>query len=136
MPDMLANGAAWLAGQLKASAGRTVTITDGSQTISVTATIGSSRFEAANTSGVTEVWETRDFIVAPADLDAIGFPAHGWYVTDTIDGVDVVYAVRTPAGVPEWHYGDGFRQTVRIHTVIADSGDTLLTTEDGELLIT
>ena len=134
MPDMLADGATWLAGQLRGSAGRSVVLSDGTDSITITATIGASRFEGVNTSGVSEVWETRDFIVSPSALD-LGYPDHGWTVTDTVEGVDVVYEVRTPAGVPSWHYGDGFRQTVRIHAVLAESGEVWLTTEAGEPIL-
>jgi len=134
--DMLADGAAWLAGQLKASAGRDVSVSDGTSSITVTATIGSSRFEGQTTSGTAEVWESRDFIVTPDDLADLGDPSHGWTITDTLEGVEVVYEVRTPAGVPEWHYADGFRQTIRIHTVVRDTGVVILTTEGGEPLLT
>ena len=133
---MLADGAAWLAGQLRASAGRSVSVSDGSTEVTLTATIGASRFEAVSQSGVSEVWESRDFIVDPDDLAEIGDPARGWTITDTVDGTEVVYEVRTPPGIPEWRYGDAFRETVRIHTVVRDTGVVILTTEGGEPLLT
>ena len=134
MADMLADGAAWLAGQLSQSAGRAVVLSDGTDSITITATIGRSTFEGVNTSGVAEVWESRDFLVTTGDLD-LGYPSHGWTVTDVIDGVEVVFEVRTPAGVPSWHYSDAFRQIVRIHTTIRDTGELWLTTEAGEPLL-
>lgn len=119
MADMLAAGAAWLADRLAGSAGRTVRYTRGASTANITATIGRSMFEAANQSGVMEVWESRDFVVTAADFP-FGLPARHDRIVDTLAGSDVTYEVTSPRGVPVFHYGDGFRATMRIHTKAVD----------------
>ena len=134
MADMLANGAAWLAGRLKAAASTTVTYVRGNSAGEVAATIGASAFEAANQSGVVERWESRDYLVSTDDLP-FGDPAHGDKIVEEIDGTSVTYEVATPRGVPPWHYGDAFRLIVRIHTKQSESGVTYITTEDGDILV-
>jgi len=132
--NMLASGASWLAGQLKTAAGSTVVYVRGNHAVEVTATIGSSAFEAANQSGVVERWESRDFLIATSDLP-FGDPVQGDKIVEQINGVSVTYAVSTPRGVPPWHYADGFRLIVRVHTTQSDSGVTYIATEGGDLLI-
>lgn len=131
---MLSSGAAWLAGQLHAAASSTVVFVRGASAVETKATVGSSSFEAANQSGVVERWESRDFIVRTDDLP-FGEPQRGDKVVETINGISVTYDVSSPRGVPLFHYGDAFRQTVRVHAVQSDSGVTYITTEDGDLLI-
>ena len=116
MSDLLASGASWLAGQLAAGASRSVRYSRGSDFGTVLATIGTSRFESQGTSGVIEQWESRDFIVKAGTLP-FGEPLRHDKVIDTINGVDVTYEVTSPRGVPVFHYGDAFRQTVRVHTI-------------------
>lgn len=134
MADLLSSGASWLAGQLKSVAGSTVTYRRGNEEAQVTATVGRSQFEAANQSGVLEQWESRDFLISTADLP-FGDPQRGDVIIE--NGTLVVeYEVTSPRGVPEWHYGDAFRQIVRIHTVQTDAGVIYLTTEAGEQITT
>lgn len=134
MADMLANGAAWLAGQLKAAASTTVAYVRGNQAIDVTATVGSSAFESANQSGVLERWESRDYLIPTEDLP-FGDPAQGDKIVHEIDGVSVTYEVASPRGVPLWHYADAFRLIVRVHTKQSETGVTYITTEDGDILV-
>lgn len=134
MADLLADGAAWLAGQLKAAAARAVIFVRGSSAIEVSATVGMSSFQAADQNGVLEQFESRDFIIEAADLP-FGEPQRGDKVVETIDGITITYDVATPRGMPLWRYGDAFRRTIRVHTVQSDSGVTYITTEDGDLLI-
>lgn len=115
MADMLAAGAAWLAGRLAESAGRSVRYVRGGSTATITATVGRSMFEAANQAGVLEQWESRDFVVRTTSFP-FGLPARHDKIVDTLGGSDVTYEVTSPRGVPVWHYGDGFRATMRIHT--------------------
>jgi len=124
MADLLASGASWLADRLAASAGRTVRYVRGQTTVNLTATVGASVFEAANQSGVLERWESRDFLVK-AGVFPLGLPERHDRVVDTFGGTEVTYEVCSPRGVPVWHYGDGFRATMRIHTkAIADDTAT------------
>lgn len=135
MPDLLANGAAWLAGQLKAAAGRTVTYKRGIETAEVIATIGRSEFEAQSQSGVVENWESRDYLVTYADLP-FGEPQRGDVIAESVGGDLCEYEVAAPRGVPVFHFGDAFRSVVRVHTKQIDSGVTFLTTEANDQLIT
>lgn len=116
MPDMLASGAAWLANQMSASVSRDVRYYRGLDYGTIAAVIGSSSFESQGTSGVVESWESRDFIVKTGVLP-FGEPQRHDRIVETLNGIDVSYEVTSPRGVPVFHYGDPFRQTVRVHTV-------------------
>lgn len=116
MSDFLASGAAWLAGQLAGAASRSVRYQRGVDYGTVLATVGNSRFESQGTSGVLEVWESRDFIIKAGTLP-FGEPQRHDKIVETLSGVDVTYEVTSPRGVPVFHYGDPFRQTVRVHTI-------------------
>ena len=116
MSDMLASGASWLAGQLAAGASSSVRYYRGADYGVVLATIGTSRFESQGTSGVVEQWESRDFVIKAGTLP-FGEPVRHDKIVETVNGVDVTYEVTSPRGVPVFHHGDAFRQTVRVHTI-------------------
>ena len=116
MSDMLASGASWLAGQLSASASRSVRYYRGTNYGVISAAVGTSRFESQGTSGVLEMWESRDFVIKAGTLP-FGEPLRHDKIVETVNGVDVTYEVTSPRGVPVFHYGDAFRQTVRVHTI-------------------
>jgi hypothetical protein len=124
MSDMLAVGASWLADRLATSAGRTVRYVRGATTAYLTATVGSSVFEAADQNGVVERWESRDFVIKTSSFP-LGVPQRHDRVVDTQSGSDVTYEVAAPRGIPVWRYGDGFRATMRVHTkAVADDTAT------------
>ena len=116
MSDLLASGAAWLADQLAAGAAKSVRYQRGVDYGTVSATIGNSRFESQGQSGVLETWESRDYIIKAGTLP-FGEPLRHDKIIETISGVDVTYEVTSPRGVPVFHYGDPFRQTVRVHAI-------------------
>lgn len=116
MSDMLSSGAAWLADRLSASASRSVRYYRGVDFGTALATVGTSRFEAQGTSGVVEMWESRDFIIRTGTLP-FGEPQRHDRIVETLNGIDITYEVTSPRGVPVFHYADAFRQTVRVHTV-------------------
>jgi len=116
MSDLLASGAAWLADQLAAGAARPCRYYRGADYGIVNATIGRSQFEAQNTSGVVETWQSRDFIIRAGSLP-FGEPMRGDKIVEQIGGIDVTYEVASPRNTAWWEYGDTFRQTVRVHTV-------------------
>jgi hypothetical protein len=116
MADMLSAGATWLAGQLASGASSSVRYCRGVDYGVVSATIGTSRFESQGTSGVIEQWESRDFVIKAGTLP-FGEPLRHDRIVETINGVDVTYEVTSPRGVPVFHHGDAFRQTVRVHTI-------------------
>jgi hypothetical protein len=132
--DMLADGVAWLAGQLKTAAGRVVTYQRGGDSVDVTATIGRSQFESANQSGVTEVWESRDYIIQKVDLP-FGDPQRGDVLLEEVNGDVFTYEVSAPRGIPVVHY-DAFRYMARVHSKLTEGGVSFLVTEDNETLLT
>jgi hypothetical protein len=134
MADMLSAGAAWLADQFAASASLTVAYKRGANSSQFVATIGKSMFESSGQNGVTEQWESRDYIVKTADLP-YGEPLRGDMIVEDIGGVSVFYEVAAPRGVPLFHYGDAFQHLVRVHTKRSDRDQTYLITDQGEEIV-
>jgi len=134
MADMLSDGASWLADQFAASASLTVAYKRGVNSSQFVATIGKSMFESSGQNGVTEQWESRDYIVKTADLP-YGEPLRGDLIVEDIGGVSVFYEVAAPRGVPLFHYGDAFQQLVRVHTKRTDKDQTYIITDQGEEIV-
>lgn len=134
MADMLSDGAAWMADQLAASASLTVAYKRGANSSQFLATIGKSMFESSGQNGVTEQWESRDYIVKTADLP-YGEPLRGDLIVEDIGGVSVFYEVTAPRGVPLFHYGDAFQNLVRVHTKRSDRDQTFIITDQGEEIV-
>jgi hypothetical protein len=132
--DLISNGAAWLAGQLIASASVNVAYKRGANTAQINATIGKSVFESNGQNGVTEQWESRDFIVKTDDLP-YGQPVRGDMIVEELNGVAAFYEVAAPRGVPLFHYGDAFQQLVRVHTKKTDRDVTYIVTEQGDEIV-
>lgn len=134
MADMLSDGAAWMADQLAASASLTCAYKRGANSSQFVATIGKSMFESSGQNGVTEQWESRDYIVKTADLP-YGEPLRGDLIIEDIGGVSVFYEVTSPRGVPLFHYGDAFQNLVRVHTKRSDRDQTYIITDQGEEIV-
>ena len=134
MADMLSDGAAWMADQLAASASLTCAYRRGANSSQFVATIGKSMFESSGQNGVTEQWESRDYIVKTADLP-YGEPLRGDVIVEDIGGVSVFYEVTAPRGVPLCHYGDAFQNLVRVHTKRSDRDQTYIITDQGEEIV-
>ena len=134
MADMLSDGAAWMADQLAASASLTVAYKRGANSSQFLATIGKSMFESSGQNGVTEQWESRDYVVKTADLP-YGEPLRGDVIVEDIGGVSVFYEVTAPRGVPLFHYGDAFQNLVRVHTKRSDRDQTFIITDQGEEIV-
>jgi hypothetical protein len=134
MADMLSDGAAWLADQFAASASLTVAYKRGANSSQFVATIGKSMFESSGQNGVTEQWESRDYIVKTADLP-YGEPLRGDLIVEDIGGVSVFYEVAAPRGVPLFHYGDAFQHLVRVHTKRSDRDQTYIVTDQSEEIV-
>jgi hypothetical protein len=127
MSDLLASGAAWLAGQLSASSSKSVRYYRGLDYGIVSATIGKSSFESQNESGIVETWESRDFIIKTGTLP-FGEPQRSDLVVETIDGIDTTYEVSAPHGIPLFHFGDAFRQTIRVHALATSTSSQVAPT--------
>ena len=115
MPDLIANGAAWLAGQRKAHLSKEIAYVNGATATNVLATIGKSEFEVVGEGGVMERIESRDFIVATADL--LQTPARGDQIRETVGDTVFVFEVMAPVqSAPPWRWADAQRTAYRIHT--------------------
>jgi hypothetical protein len=132
--DMLSDGASWLADQLQASASLNCAYRRGANTAQFAATIGKSMFESSGQNGVTEQWESRDYIVKTSELP-YGEPRRGDLIVEDLNGVSMFYEVTAPRGVPLFHYGDAFQQLVRIHTKQTDRDITYIITEQGDEIV-
>jgi hypothetical protein len=115
MADVIRSGAAWLADQLAASAGATVEYRRGANVATITAVVGRSVFESQDQSGVSESWESRDYIIKTADFPH-SEPLRGDRIVETLGSDSIVFEVVSPRGVPLFHHGDPFHSTIRVHT--------------------
>ena len=126
MANMIEAGVSYLVGAMAAAAASIVSLTRdygpySSTTSDVTATIGSSEFDAIDLGGVL-IDETRtvDFMIQVSDYiiaGEIAEPARGDVVTTTYGTTDVSYVVSSPGGGrPAWQYSDRGRSLYRIHT--------------------
>lgn len=118
MQDLIAKGVTWFEEQRKLHMAVNVEYRAlGSLIPSVVpATIGGSRFEAADTAGQIIRYETRDYFIGVSDWpDA---PVRGDRITETdASGVKRVYEVALPAGAGNpWQWGDRSQRVRRIHT--------------------
>lgn len=107
---MLSAGTEWLAKQLDGHLAEEVTYRSPSGTVTASAVMGSSTFDAESGDGPTVRFGTADFIFAS---DAIPFrPARG----DRIVFRGTEYEVICPPGEPEWRWTSGFKKAMRVHT--------------------
>jgi len=120
MGDLLDDGLAWLAEQLKAHASQTVVYRRGANEVTVQATVGRTllKFDDGY-GGVRMEWTDRDFLIAADDLVLGGektLPQRGDQVRETVDSQTLVYEVLAPGSEPEWRWSDPHRRLLRIHT--------------------
>ncbi len=118
MSDLLQTGLAWLAGKLKTYVSQTVVYWRGTASVSLAATFGRSEAERIDESGVGVRVESRDFIVAAADLvldGATTTPRRGDAIVVTEGAVQRRYEVMT-LGDSHYRPCDPFGKQIRIHT--------------------
>jgi hypothetical protein len=121
MADLLLTGAKLLATVRGTSFSRTVTYSRGSDSVSLSAGIGQTAFDAETSHGTVETYHSRDFLVTAADLILDGdtvTPERGDQITDTDPETSEVatYEVLCVGGKPQWRYSDPYQITLRIHT--------------------
>ncbi len=117
--NMLETGAAWLALQLKTHAGKAIEYRRGEQKAALVATLGKSAFMVERTGGLFERIESRDYLIAPADLDfGLGpvLPAKGDVVAELIGAGVYLYEVFSPGNEPPYKFCDPGRNFLRVHT--------------------
>ena len=115
MADLLNDAVQWLAERLHAHASRQVTYSRGSDSVTLSATIGKTLFEVDRGGGVVEHSESRDFLVRAAELVLSGapvLPQRGDRITDG----GLVYEVMAPGSEPHYRFADPYRTMLRIHT--------------------
>lgn len=113
-----------MAGSTKRLAGVTVTYTQGTGTVSVTARVGITRTEIVDQDSTTMEVQVRDWIIDVADLvisSAAVTPARGDTITETVNGLVNVYAVLPVAGEETHRYSDATGKRWRIHSKLQSS---------------
>jgi hypothetical protein len=117
--DMLQTGSDWLSGVLKTHAAQSVSYRRGSSSVTLSATLGRSLFQAATDSGMITETQADDFIIEAADLvldEAAVEPKEGDEITRTSGGKTLVYRVLPFGTEPAWRFTDSYRNAYRIHT--------------------
>jgi len=121
MPDLIAQGAEWLTGQRRDHMSREVVYAIGASTTVVLASIARTEFEVTDGGGAIQRHESRDFIIAAADMPAE--PARGHRIVETIGSRECVYEVMAPVqSEPAWRWADAARTSYRIHTKLVAQG--------------
>ena len=119
MGNLLENGAAWLADQMKTHASVAVAYVRGLEQVPVQATIGKTEFEIDDGTGIVERFQSRDYLIHVADLVLGGsqsLPELGDRIQETQVAQTFTYEVMAPGDQPCWRYSDPFRTLLRIHT--------------------
>ncbi len=110
-------------GTLKALAGASITYRRGPHSTPLTAPKDSSQFERDAGEGISESYETTDFLIAVDELIIDGertFPKQGDVIEETDPDTGQTYTYRTvsPTGEKFYSYAGGMRRVLRVHTVL------------------
>jgi hypothetical protein len=122
--DVLAKASAWLEDQRARHLTQPVVYQRGADTIPVLATIGTTIFRLDDGAGALLRVESRDYLVAAADLVIAGvpiIPKRGDRIVETQGDRTFIYEVSAPGDEPEWRWSDPYRQTYRIHSQQVDN---------------
>ncbi|MEI8196286.1 MAG: hypothetical protein WCI73_10285 [Phycisphaerae bacterium] len=125
MVDVMQKASSWLEAQRRAFRSVTVLYRRGAMQKDVCATIGSSQFDLDNGAGGVLRLQTRDYLIAVADLAAAGFahpPRAGDQIVDACGGAGgaVTYEVVSPTNaLPVWVWSDRYHIRIRLHTILA-----------------
>jgi len=118
MVNRLERGADRLADRFRSVAVESITYIRGVTTLSaVPAVIGRTIFRTDQGGGAMLREESRDFIVKPSDLGALGEPQERDEIREVGgDGTTRMYRVTTFDGTNPWKWTDGYHNKYRIHT--------------------
>lgn len=125
MGDLLAKGSKMLDRTRRAHLSRTVVYRRGAESVEIEATVGSTEFDRTDEYGVVHRIESRDYLVAAADLVLGGdvvTPKAGDRITETGEARVHEYEVMSPGDEPAWRYSDPQRRTLRVHTKFIRTG--------------
>jgi len=116
---MISDAAAYLNKVRKGFASQSVTYTRGAFTVTVSASVGKTNFLTDDGTGMQINYESRDFIIATADLilnGALTEPQRNDKIVQVLNGKTCTFEVVAPGSEKEWVYSDPSRATLRIHT--------------------
>jgi hypothetical protein len=115
MVDLLQQASAWLADRRAAFLSRSVVYSRSEDSVAVQAGVGKTTFEIDDGYGLATTWESRDYLIAAADLVLAGEvvkPQRG----DRIADGGKVYEVMAPGKEDVCRPSDPYGVTWRIHT--------------------
>ena len=119
--DILADSNAWLEGERHLYLTQSITIKQGLVSVSLSATIGETEYQAEDTEGNVIVTQSVDFIVRPEDLGGLTLTS-GDKVERTVGSEVLEYEVWAPRGEDFFHY-DTMRTSIRINTQLISEVD-------------
>ena len=123
MRDMIASGAAWLDDQRRQYMAVPVTYRPAASLFAMTvpATVGLSRYETVDAAGQLLRYESRDYFISTADMNAE--PQKGDKITELVAGTTQTYLVAGPPGGGNvWSWADRGQRVRRIHTHLIAQG--------------
>lgn len=118
LPDILERGAHWLGGMRAEHLSRTVKYVRGAESVELSATLGSTRYELTDDAGATVQAKATDFIVAADELvlgGAVVKPQIGDRIRLPAGASVLVFEVLDLAGSGHWRPADPFGKALRIH---------------------
>ena len=124
--NLLEQGSNWLEKKRHDYLSSPVNFVRGGESIPVNATLGRTEFDVSVDMGITEKYETRDFLVRREDLVILGErvnPKRGDRFHYHIEGQVFIYEVMAPGKEPVYRESDLFKKTLRIHTKLIEVQD-------------
>ena len=124
MDDLLRWGSDWLEEQRNALMAKPVTYVRGGESTDLAASIGKTVFRIDKGYGVTERYESRDFLILSRDLVVGGtptLPQRGDRIREADGNLVFVYEVMAPGNEPHFRYSDAYRKTLRIHAKLVST---------------
>jgi hypothetical protein len=117
---LLQAGQAYLAGAVGKAAGVGISYARGATVVTITAEsgaawVGRTAFTSVQQGAIRVEWGDRDYLILASALAAIGEPAEGDRITETVNGTAKVFEVMSPGGEPPWRYSDPQRSVFRLH---------------------
>lgn len=119
MTDILEDGVNWLNGIRLTHLAQSVTYKRDWETITVTATLGSTTYEVADEDGLLIQAKSTDFLIAASALvlgEGLVKPELGDQIIRTVGGEELTFEVLDLGGVGHYRPADQYGKVLRIHT--------------------
>jgi len=116
---MLLDGFGWLQQQLHQHAATQITYRRGSESVTITATVGETAYDADDGNGFMVRYVSRDFLVKPSDLSfggIVSLPVPGDLIEEASGHLKHIFEVMEPPGRPHYKLSDPYHKLYRIHT--------------------